>query len=77
MWVVFFVRRFEGEWYLFSKMNELDAQKVSFTWYPAISFVGTFVVGYLVSRLSPPPNPERLHGLTIWTPANKKGTTRA
>ena len=75
MWVVFFVRRFEGEWYLFSKMNELGAQKVSFTWYPAISFVGTFVVGYLVSRLGPPPNPERLHGLTIWTSANKKGAT--
>ena len=44
----------------------LKEGKVTWMWYPFISFAGTLVLGYLISLFMKPVPREKLIGLTIW-----------
>jgi len=64
LWVTHGVGRVDGQWYLFTRAEEVE--RISWMWYPVVSFLGTVIPGYLISRFLPKPGPEKLKDLNIW-----------
>ena len=65
LFVMLGLQRVDGIWEIKWAWG-LKEGKVTWMWYPFISFAGTLVLGYLISLFMKPVPREKLIGLTIW-----------
>jgi sodium-coupled monocarboxylate transporter 8/12 len=63
-WVMHGVGRVDGQWYLFTRAD--DVVRISWMWYPVVSFLGTVIPGYLISLFLPKSGADKSRGLNIW-----------
>jgi len=64
LWVIFCIGRVGGRWYMFTRAE--DVVRISWMWYPAVSFLGTVIPGYVISLFLPKSGPDKSKGLNIW-----------